>query len=155
MKDRRTLLERLHRPTPPSGSERSQLIQSIADNLSKLFRTHQGSVKAEHPDDRLRYGMPDLSVILYPKLIGRAEAGVGPQPEVLEDLPAQLRALVRAYEPRLRPESVDVSVQDVPTRPGLLRVGIVATMVLEDVDVGAFHMSAELAPSGRLEVEGR
>ena len=152
MPDRRTIVERLHRPNQQYGSERSELIESILYNLSEVFCSFPGSMKAELPTDRVRLGMPTLGVTIHPMFIGRAQDG--PQgAELRDDLPTRIRNLVRVFEPRLRAESVVVEVRSDPTRPGCLEVALSATMRSGRQDLGAFRMDASLTADGHLFVE--
>jgi type VI secretion system lysozyme-like protein len=143
MADRRTLLQRLHRPDPGAYSSESELLaRSVRDNLEDLFSTQWGACQAE-PD----YGFPPLSVLIHsfdrPLTEEIYQHGV-------EQLKRALRTAIQTYEPRLELRSIEACVD--PADPTFLRFDLRARLLLDGRDRGAFHVSAVVNPHGHLEI---
>lgn len=142
MADPRTLLQRLHDPVRPKGTDAAVLAGSVRDNLERLFGTVQGSSVAE-PE----YGLPDLSTLVRGL---RAELRRDLRQPDIEVYKGELRTAIERFEPRLK--ILDIQAEHDPADPWRLRFSLHAELLRERIPMGSFHASAEVDPTGRLRV---
>jgi type VI secretion system protein len=136
MKER--LLKRMSQWEEAAGNDyteadSSELMESIKDDLEKLFNTKRGTVLID--DD---YGLPDFSYMLN----GYTAPDVG---QILQ----QLHLQAKEYEPRL--QALHVKYVEKNALPGKLKFQLSAKLMFKEQEF-PFSVSALLSDDGSIEL---
>ena len=150
MRDRRTLLQRLHRPrVARTRSSNRELAESVRENLEHVLGTRRGSSRAE-PD----YGLSDVGAYIH-------SFDEPPDQDLrhpdIRRLAGEIKELVEKFEPRLRvihcrPSGKDVwdsETKEYFRDPFCLQFTIYATLLWEGEEQGDLHWTTTVDFDGR------